>query len=442
MCSLPLVTAAAVLKAGAIGPYFLVSAITFLVSNLILDVALIRMSDDGRANWPEFFDICIRWCVVVTVVWAMIYAGGLLRSLDTEILLNWVFLTPFVLWGSLRLAQSGLRRLWVRPLNPRKAVIIGAGEIGAILENVLRASPVLRTELQGFFEDRAAARVPPDLSSKVLGKSGDVAEYIRTHGTNVVYITIPMSRQQRILDLLGRLSDSTASIYFVPDLLTFNLVQARIDTLEGLPLIAVCESPFIGLSGLIKRLMDLVLSGALIALAVPILIVVAFGVWRSSPGPIILRQVRYGLDGRPIKVYKFRSMKVTEDGQENYTQVVRNDTRVTPFGSFIRRTSLDELPQLINVLEGSMSLVGPRPHVVAVNEQYRKLIPGYMIRHKVKPGITGLAQINGFRGGDDIESMSRRIEYDLNYLRIWSAGLDLSIIFKTAAMLVRDRSAY
>jgi putative colanic acid biosynthesis UDP-glucose lipid carrier transferase len=442
MSSLPLLIAAIVLKAGSVGPYFLVSAITFLVSNLILDVALIHTSNEGRANWPEFFDICLRWSVVVVVVGTTLYAGDLLRSLDSEMLLKWALLTPLILWGSLRLAQLGLRNWWLSPLTSRKAVIIGAGEIGTILESVLRLSPVLKTELEGFFEDRTGDRIPHALSSRILGKSGEVAEYIRSHGTNVVYITIPMSRQQRILDLLSRLSDSTASIYFVPDLLTFNLIQARIDTLEGLPLIAVCESPFIGLNGLIKRVMDILLSGTLIAFATPIFLVVALGVWRSSPGPIILRQVRYGLDGRPIKVYKFRSMAVMEDGHQNYTQVVRNDPRVTPFGAFIRRTSLDELPQLVNVLEGSMSLVGPRPHVVAVNEQYRKLIPGYMIRHKVKPGITGLAQVNGFRGGDDIYSMSRRIEYDLNYLRTWSAGLDLSIILKTFLMLLRDKKAY
>jgi putative colanic acid biosynthesis UDP-glucose lipid carrier transferase len=168
----------------------------------------------------------------------------------------------------------------------------------------------------------------------------------------------------------------------------------------------------------------------------------AIGVQLTTPGGVIFTQRRYGLDGREILVYKFRSMTVSEDGDHTYTQVIRNDSRVTPFGSFIRKTSIDELPQLFNVLEGSMSLVGPRPHAIAVNEQYRKLISGYMVRHKVKPGITGWAQVNGARGGDDLPSMTRRVELDLEYLRNWSLGLDIAILLKTATLLFGDRRAY
>jgi putative colanic acid biosynthesis UDP-glucose lipid carrier transferase len=180
----------------------------------------------------------------------------------------------------------------------------------------------------------------------------------------------------------------------------------------------------------------------ILLLASPLLIFTALGVYLSSPGPVLFKQRRYGLDGREILIYKFRSMSVTEDGVSNYTQVTRNDERVTRFGAFIRRTSLDELPQLFNVMTGSLSIVGPRPHAIAVNEQYRRLIPGDMIRHKVKPGITGWAQVNGYRGGDDLESMQRRVHLDLEYLRHWSLMLDLSIMLKTAALVWRDRRAY
>jgi putative colanic acid biosynthesis UDP-glucose lipid carrier transferase len=206
--------------------------------------------------------------------------------------------------------------------------------------------------------------------------------------------------------------------------------------------VAVCESPFVGITGPLKRLSDIVLSLFFIIVLSPVLIAVAIGVKLTSPGPVVFKQRRYGLDGEEIWVLKFRSMTVTEDGDKVYKQVTKDDARVTRFGAFIRRTSLDELPQFFNVLLGGMSIVGPRPHAVAVNEQYRGKIPGYMVRHKVRPGITGWAQVNGFRGGDDLHSMRQRVQYDIDYLRNWSLRLDLSIIVRTVLILFKDRAAY
>jgi putative colanic acid biosynthesis UDP-glucose lipid carrier transferase len=269
-----------------------------------------------------------------------------------------------------------------------------------------------------------------------------VVDYVLRNDINVVYLTLPMNRDPRVVALLEGLRDSTVSIYFVPDLFSFNLIQARFDLINGIPLVAVRESPFYGVRALAKRLTDVLIAGAATLILAPVLAFVAAGVRITSPGPVVFRQKRYGLDGKAITVYKFRSMTVTEDGDSSYTQVSRGDARVTPFGAFIRRTSLDELPQLLNVLEGSMSIVGPRPHAVAVNEQYRRLIPGYMVRHKVKPGITGWAQVNGYRGGDDLGSMTKRIEFDLEYLRHWSLWLDIMILFRTAIMVLTDKRAY
>jgi putative colanic acid biosysnthesis UDP-glucose lipid carrier transferase len=219
-------------------------------------------------------------------------------------------------------------------------------------------------------------------------------------------------------------------------------VQARVDVLHGMPMFAVNESPFFGIRSVTKRVSDIMLSLMILLVVWPVLAAVAIGVKRTSAGPVIFRQLRYGLDGREIWVYKFRSMTVTEDGAHSYTQVTRGDSRVTAFGAFIRRTSLDELPQLFNVLEGSMSIVGPRPHAIAVNEHYRRLIPSYMFRHKVKPGITGWAQVNGYRGGDDLSTMTKRIEFDLDYLKNWSIWFDLRIILRTMSVLWNDRDAY
>jgi putative colanic acid biosynthesis UDP-glucose lipid carrier transferase len=210
----------------------------------------------------------------------------------------------------------------------------------------------------------------------------------------------------------------------------------------GLPVVAVCESPFTGFNGVIKRISDIVLSLLILILISPIMLAVAIGIKLSSPGPIIFRQRRYGLDGKEIIVYKFRSMTVTEDGP-NIPQAQKNDRRITPLGTILRKTSLDELPQFINVLQGKMSVVGPRPHAVAHNEQYRKLIDGYMVRHKVKPGITGWAQVNGYRGETEVlDKMKKRIDFDLDYLRNWTLRLDLYIVLKTVQVLVKDRHAY
>jgi putative colanic acid biosynthesis UDP-glucose lipid carrier transferase len=251
-----------------------------------------------------------------------------------------------------------------------------------------------------------------------------------------------MSSHPRILSILNSLQDTTASIYFVPDITMFDLIQARVDEVQGIPVLAVCETPFQGASGTAKRLLDVVVSLSALLMLLPLLLGVAALIRIESAGPIIFRQRRYGLDGQEIIVWKFRSMTVTEDGDQQYRQVVRGDSRVTKVGRIIRATSIDELPQLFNVLQGKMSIVGPRPHAVAVNERYRKLISGYMVRHKVRPGITGWAQVNGYRGGDEIEHMRKRIEYDLEYLRHWSLGLDLRIMFRTVALVLRDARAF
>jgi putative colanic acid biosynthesis UDP-glucose lipid carrier transferase len=217
-----------------------------------------------------------------------------------------------------------------------------------------------------------------------------VGEYVKQHRTDVIFIALPIRHVKRVMNLLDDLRDTTASIYYVPDIFVFDLIQARSGEIQGIPVVAMCETPFYGYRGVAKRLTDIVLSVTILLLLLPLLLLVAVLVKLTSPGPVVFKQRRYGLDGREIAVYKFRTMSVTEDGGE-IRQASRTDSRVTKIGAILRRTSFDELPQLINVLQGRMSLVGPRPHAVAHNEEYRKLIKGYMVRHKVLPGITGLA---------------------------------------------------
>ncbi|NDB70687.1 MAG: exopolysaccharide biosynthesis polyprenyl glycosylphosphotransferase, partial [Methylocystaceae bacterium] len=226
------------------------------------------------------------------------------------------------------------------------------------------------------------------------------------------------------------------------DTFVTDLIQGRMDSVGGIPVVAVCETPFTGFSKLSKRGSDIVLSLIILILIFPLLAIIALCVKLTSRGPVIFKQRRYGLDGNDITVYKFRSMTVMDDG-DTIEQAKKEDPRITPIGAILRRTSLDELPQFFNVLQGRMSIVGPRPHAVAHNEMYRKLIKGYMLRHKVPPGITGWAQINGYRGETDtLEKMKGRIDYDLEYLRNWSLRLDLYIIAKTIWVVLKRENAH
>jgi len=421
------------------GPYFLVAVLGFLGAADFLGVGQLG----NRKNWRHALrclaEITLRCLLLAGAIWTLLHISGLADRFDSRVLTAWVLFTPAAIWC----AQWGAQSLLLRPGEPlRRAVIVGVTEMGLRLESALCDDPLLRMKVVGYFEDRSPDRVPPGKSSHLLGTSADLVDYVLRNDINVVYVTLPMSRDSRVLRMLEALRDSTVSIYFVPDLFVFNLIQGRFDHISGIPLVAVCESPFFGIRGLTKRLCDMTIAGLGVLIVSPLLIVLAIGVRLDSRGSVVFKQKRYGLDGKEITVYKFRSMTVSEDGRTRHVAASRGDARVTTFGAFIRKTSLDELPQLFNVLEGSMSIVGPRPHPVAMNEQYRRLIPSYMVRHKVKPGITGWAQVNGYRGGDDLESMRRRIDFDLEYLRHWSLWLDLVILLKTMTLVLGDKRAY
>jgi putative colanic acid biosynthesis UDP-glucose lipid carrier transferase len=427
------------------GLSFLLEVLTFIASAELLRVPPLQRASSYLLSARALLDLLLRWAVVVGLILALLHLSGLLGRFPHDLLARWAIVTPVVLWVAQLTAHQLLLTHGRRAPPERKAVIVGMTGPGVSLARILEKDPLLRTEVLGFFEDREPgdpARVAGESSHNILGRSTDLPRFVPEGQVNVVYIALPMRREPRVLQLLDALRDSTVSVYFVPDLDQFHLIQPRFDRVGGIPLLAVRESPFYGMRGLAKRLFDLSVAGAATVLLMPLLAAISVGVRLSSPGPVIFRQKRYGLDGREIVVYKFRTMSVMEDGKTEFTKASRQDPRVTAMGSLLRRTSLDELPQLFNVLEGSMSLVGPRPHVVAMNERYRRLIPSYMLRHKIKPGITGWAQIHGHRGGDDLESMQKRIEFDLHYLRNWSLWLDMLIMARTVTVVWADRQAY
>jgi putative colanic acid biosysnthesis UDP-glucose lipid carrier transferase len=387
-------------------------------------------------------EIATGWVAVLSLLALLGWASHTFSAFDPRVLGAWALATPAALFA----AHHALPRLLPRVLSAqgieKQVVVAGANELGRKLAAQIAAMPLMGQRVVGFFDDRSNNRLDETVSAKNLGLLSTLPDYVRRHHVDIIYIALPMASQPRILKLLEELRDTTASIYFVPDIFVFDLIQARLDSIGELPVVAVCETPFYGFNNLLKRVSDIVLATLILLCIAPMLAAIALGVKLSSPGPVLFRQRRYGLDGRQIVVYKFRSMTVAEDG-DVVRQATKDDSRVTRFGAFLRKTSLDELPQFINVLQGRMSVVGPRPHAVAHNELYRKLIRGYMIRHKVRPGITGLAQVNGYRGETEtVEKMKARIEYDLMYLRNWSLLLDLQIILKTFVVVLKKQNAY
>ena len=424
------------------GPYFLVAVLAFMASAYFLDVLQLPPSPQRYFSLLSLAEIALRWLLVIGFIWALLHLSRLSQNFRVPVLASWAFVTPLFLWLGDGAAQLLLGRSSANATGLRKAVIIGLTEPGLRLEQQLAQNPSLRIQVAGYFEDRQRERLPAEGLDRIIGRPAELPEFVRQNRIQIAYVTLPMTRHCRVLEMIEALRDSTVSVYFVPNMCVFDLVQARFDVLGGIPVVAVCESPFYGASGIAKRVSDLAIASLLLLLCLPLLLLIALGVRLSSRGPVLFKQKRYGLDGREILIYKFRSMTVTEDGDTDYQQVTLGDNRVTRLGALLRRLSLDELPQLFNVLGGTLSLVGPRPHAIAVNEQYRKLIPGYMLRHKIKPGITGWAQVNGYRGGDDLESMRKRVEFDMDYLRHWSLTLDLSIMLRTAAIVWRDKRAY
>lgn len=415
--------------------------VSFVITSIAFDGKIIAEGLTGEGAQARVSRICssllLRWmCVIGSLVFAA-FALKTGADFSRRVVLTWFVVTPVLLVGAEALRLRVLRALTLGGANPN-SIIIGANSVGRELAH--RLPPAC---LYGFYDFRSPARVAEYLDgAPLLGDIDRAVEFVRKNGVRVVYIALPMSNVPRINALVQALRDTTASIYFVPDAFAFGVIQGRVVDINGMPALSVCESPLHGVDAVIKRAMDLLLTSSLLLLALPLMLAIAVAVRHSGPGPILFRQRRYGLHGEGITVYKFRTMTECEDGAR-IVQAQRTDHRVTPVGRFLRRTSLDELPQLVNVLQGSMSLVGPRPHAIAHNELYRTLVDGYMIRHKVRPGITGLAQVKGLRGETEtVEKMRIRVESDLEYLRDWSIWLDISILLRTLPVIYRRQNAY
>ncbi|WP_051237336.1 undecaprenyl-phosphate glucose phosphotransferase [Ottowia thiooxydans] len=382
-------------------------------------------------------------CATMLLLMAVLYVVNPWPDMPRALVPVWGLLAYAMLGGGRVVLRLTLRTLRRRGSNFRVAAVIGANDTSFHVIEQLRRNPWMGIRILGVFEgrrpevDRVFNKVP------ITGDLNDLMQRIRQGDVDIVYITLPLRAELRIRQLVDQLRDSAVSVLFVADFSPFGLLRARWDVLGGMPMVSLVDTPHHGVDGVLKRAVDIALASfALVILALPMM-TIALAIRATSKGTAIFAQRRYGLDGKEFFIYKFRSMAVVEDGKNEFVQARKGDMRITPLGAFLRRTSLDELPQFINVLQGRMSLVGPRPHPVALNESQRKLIDGYMLRHKVKPGITGWAQVHGFRGETDTpDKMENRIRYDLEYINEWSLWLDIRILWMTVFKVLDDPNAY
>jgi putative colanic acid biosysnthesis UDP-glucose lipid carrier transferase len=425
--------------------YWLAGAAAIILYGMVAELSGIYRRWRGVSKRRELISALFAWGLTLLLLLAVGYflqkATG---DYSRKMLLIWFFSTPALMIAfrmGIRVIQRTLRALGY---NTRHFAVVGVNELGFQLAKNIESLPEMGLKLAGFFDDRGDERNPaiPEKMGERVGDLDELLAQAKDGRVDIIYITFPMRAEGRIRGVLHRLSDTTASVYVVPDFFVFQLLHSRWSDILGLPVVSVFETPFYGIDGVAKRLLDIVGSAVfLLLLAVPMALI-AIAIKLSSPGPVFFRQRRYGLDGREIRVWKFRTMTVCEDGPA-VVQAVKNDARVTRVGAILRKTSLDELPQLFNVLAGSMSLVGPRPHANALNEEFRTRVDGYMLRHKVKPGITGLAQVNGWRGETDTrEKMEKRIEFDLHYIREWSLWMDIKVLLQTPLEVILGRNAY
>ncbi len=397
----------------------------------------------------ELRTILFVWIAVVFCELLLAYASKTSSIYSRRVLLTWFISVPIVLI-SLRLSvRYYLRQLRKNGRNIRTFAIAGANEHAATLANTISRSRWLGLKLIGLYDDSylidggSTTLETDEYYVPVKGSLEDLVATAKTGRIDRVYIALPMTQEEKIKSLVSQLGNTTASVYFAPGLFVSSLIGSRWESIESIPILSIQESPFYGPNEVVKRIEDVVLATIILLIITFPMMLIGLGVKLTSPGPVLFKQRRYGLDGEEIEVWKFRTMTVTEDGDDAARQATKDDDRLTPFGAFLRRTSLDELPQFINVLQGRMTIVGPRPHPVALNEAYKEQIQGYMLRHKVKPGITGLAQVNGWRGQTDKpEKMQRRIDHDLEYIRNWSFWLDIKIVFLTIFKGFVGKNAY
>jgi putative colanic acid biosynthesis UDP-glucose lipid carrier transferase len=397
---------------------------------------------DNTDSAVFFIKLLRAWGLVALT---LVLIGFLTKTSDIfsrQVIVTWLIVSFLAQFGANFLIikmSSGIREL----AGPdEKALLIGAGGVSRSLIERINDNLWMSSEIIGVLEDREDLKSLWDKPVPILGGFDDAERIIREGGISCVYIALPLADTALVEKLHTALLPTNVDIRWVPDLSGLTLINPNVREIGGMPVFSLSETPLSGINSVSKTVFDVCASAAALALLSPVMLLTAAAIRIWTPGPVFFRQRRHGWNGAEINIWKFRSMVVHSEKEGVVTQAAENDARVTRLGHFLRKTSIDELPQLINVLLGEMSLVGPRPHAVEHNRYYSKKIDDYFVRHKIKPGITGLAQVSGFRGGTEtLEKMKMRVDLDLEYINNWSLALDMKILFKTILVLF-SKDAY
>ena len=392
----------------------------------------------------EIKDALVAWLAVPLALFAFWFFTKTAADHSRVASFAWFAFAPLFL-STVRVGvRTALRLMRIKGRNIHRVAILGCTKDAERLAETFEAQPWLGLRLSGVYDDRSEDRrhVSNHPHCSVIGKSEDMVRACHQGKLDAVYVALPLRAEERTAEILSALADTTVAVYLVADLLYYSLLRAQWSQVGSVPIVSLHDSPFQGIVGWIKRIEDLVLGSFIVVLVTIPMLCISVAIKMKMPGPVFFRQSRYGLCGKHIRILKFRTMTVCEDGPD-IVQAAKDDVRVTKLGKFLRRTSLDEFPQFLQVLTGELSLVGPRPHAVAHNEKYRAIIHGYMLRHTVKPGITGWAQVNGWRGETfEVEKMEERVRHDMEYIRNWNLLLDLKIIFLTIFGAKKRQNAY
>lgn len=426
--------------------YRLVLVLALLIHALVYGLINIYSTTSQQSFFKSVLQISTGWTLAVLGLLFMAFVTKTTGTYSREVFLQWIVLVPLAQIFSWMLLRKTSKALARAVSGHNRSMVIGLGPHARSIGELVSDSMDTETFVGYVRDSQSEAECQTDAgdtSVRTLGDIEHIRDIVKGNKIRKIYIALESASAERVEKIQLDLLDVNVDVIWVPDMRSYNLVNHSIYTLAGNPAVAINQSPLTspGPGPLYKSIMDKSFAFVGLLFLSPLLVVVAILIKLTSKGPVLFTQPRHGFDGELIKIWKFRSMYVHQEDKGQITQASKTDARVTPLGAFLRKTSIDELPQLFNVLQGRMSLVGPRPHAVEHNDLYSSKIDSYLVRHRMKPGITGLAQISGYRGETDtLEKMEKRVEYDLAYINNWSIGLDIKILLKTPIALIRDEA--